>query len=536
MLKALFKKQFMELGSYYFRSKRKNKKRGAAGIAGMILIFLLLFISLGSMFFMIATQICEPLLLMDLGWLFFTLMGIIALVLGVFGSVFSTFAGLYHAKDNETLLAMPIPPSKLLLVRLATVYITGLVFEMIVMIPALIAYWVTVPKVGIGQIVMQLLLVLLLGLVILVLTCILGWLVALISARLKNKSFVTVALTLVFIAAYYFVYFRINTMLMNMLANAENVAAGIRGAVYPLYAFGRGGEGDAVSFLIFAAIALVLFVVCLYVLSRTFIRIVTTNRGEKKKVYTKQQQLKSGSVRSTLLMRELRRFKASPAYMLNAGFGLLMLPLLGIFALIKMGTVRGVIDGLGATMPGAVPFLPLAALAAVGFLSSMNTMTAPSVSLEGKTLWAIQSLPVDAWDVLKAKLQMHVGLSLLPLLFATVVLCFVIRASLPQAVCIILVALLFLVFSAVFGLALNLKKPSLDWTNETVAVKQSPAVMISIFGLWALALAMAALYYPLRNVMRPEPYMLIWIVILALADWLLLRWLKTRGSRIFAEL
>ena len=535
MLKALFKKQFLELSSYYFRSKKRKKTGSAAGIAGFILIFLLLFVSLGSMFFMIAAQLCDPLLSVGLGWFYFTVMGIIAAVLGVFGSVFSTYTGLYHAKDNELLLSMPIPPSRILLVRLATVYVTGLLFEAIVMVPTLLAYWFAAPGFSVLQLVLQILLILLLGLVILVLTCILGWVVALIAVRLKNKSFVTVALSLVFIAAYYFVYFRINSFLMGMLARADSVAASIRGAAYPLYAFGRAGEGDAVSFLIFAAIAVVLFVICLIVMSRTFLQIVTDRRGEKTAVY-REQPMKSASVRSALLHRELGRFKSSPTYMLNAGLGLLMLPLLGIFALIKMQTVRGVIGSFAASEPMVAAFLPLIAIAAVGFLSSMNTMTAPSVSLEGRSLWVIQSLPVDAWDVLKAKLQMHVGLSVLPTLFATVVLCIVIRAEIAQAACITVISVLFLIFSAEFGLALNLKKPSLDWTNEAVAVKQSPAVMIALFGMWVLALAMGALYYPLRNVMETEIYMILWIVLLALADWLLLQWLKKRGSRIFAEL
>ena len=33
----------------------------------------------------------------------------IALALGIFGSVFNTFASLYQAKDNDLLLSLPIP-------------------------------------------------------------------------------------------------------------------------------------------------------------------------------------------------------------------------------------------------------------------------------------------------------------------------------------------------------------------------------------------------------------------------------------------
>ena len=42
-------------------------------------------------------------------WLYFTLMGLVAIFLGAFGSVFNTYSSLYLAKDNDLLLSLPIP-------------------------------------------------------------------------------------------------------------------------------------------------------------------------------------------------------------------------------------------------------------------------------------------------------------------------------------------------------------------------------------------------------------------------------------------
>ena len=44
-------------------------------------------------------------------------------------------------------------------------------------------------------------------------------------------------------------------------------------------------------------------------------------------------------------------------------------------------------------------------------MGAMNDMAAPSVSLEGKNIWVVQSLPVPAWYVLRAKLTMHLLLA-----------------------------------------------------------------------------------------------------------------------------
>ena len=44
-------------------------------------------------------------------------------------------------------------------------------------------------------------------------------------------------------------------------------------------------------------------------------------------------------------------------------------------------------------------------------------MAAPSVSLEGKNLWLLQSLPVKPWQALRAKLTVQLLLTGIPALF-----------------------------------------------------------------------------------------------------------------------
>ena len=68
---------------------------------------------LGGMFAMLAKILCAPLHAAGLGWLYFAMMGLIAVLLGAFGSVFTTYSTLYLAKDNDLLLSLPIPVSVL---------------------------------------------------------------------------------------------------------------------------------------------------------------------------------------------------------------------------------------------------------------------------------------------------------------------------------------------------------------------------------------------------------------------------------------
>lgn len=56
------------------------------------------------------------------------------------------------------------------------------------------------------------------------------------------------------------------------------------------------------------------------------------------------------------------------------------------------------LDAMFAETAGSVPLLLCVVLC--GF-ASMNFMTAPSISLEGISLWLLQSLPIDTIDTWK---------------------------------------------------------------------------------------------------------------------------------------
>mgnify|MGYP001541597997 FL=1 len=139
MLKTLVKKQLMEIFRSYFYNAKTNKKRSAAGTAAYILLFAALMLGgLGGMFTGLSLMLCVPLSQAGMGWLYFALMGLLAAFLGAFGSVFNTYSALYFAKDNDLMLSLPIPVRTLMASRLLTVYLMGLMYSAVVILPAVI--------------------------------------------------------------------------------------------------------------------------------------------------------------------------------------------------------------------------------------------------------------------------------------------------------------------------------------------------------------------------------------------------------------
>lgn len=533
MLSVLLKKQMTEIFRNYFYNPKKNTARSKAGIIGYIILFVAIMAGLlGGMFTYLSLAICSALAAAGMDWLYFALMGLLAILLGVFGSVFNTYSCLYLSKDNDLLLSLPIPVNVIMASRLLTVYLMGLMYSIVVILPAVIVYWVTV-SVSAGEIFGCLLLILLISVFVLTLSFALGWVVAKISLKLKNKSFITVVVSLAFIGGYYFFYFKAQTLIQALVANAADYGEKIKGAAYPLYLFGRVGVGDAFAMAVVSAVVLALFALMWALISRSFLKIATSSGNTAKKVY-KETAVKQKSIAAALLAKEFGRFTASPNYMLNCGLGILLLPIAGVMLLWKGSDVISVLNEVFGARAGCVPVL---LCAVVCMLASMNDMAAPSVSLEGKSLWLMQSLPVTPWQVLRGKLGMQLILTEIPVLFCIICIAFIYPFNTLELILTALVPMLYVLLSALFGLFLGLKMPNLNWTSEITPIKQSAPVAIALFSGFGYTVLLCGGYMLLNGwKLGFVGYMsLLGAVTLALCG-LLYFWLKNMGSKLFAGL
>ena len=529
MLSVLLKKQLTEIFRNYFYNPKTNKARSKAAVAAYIVLFaVLMAVILGGMFTVLSAALCTPLTAAGLDWLYFALMALLATLLGAFGSVFNTYSGLYLAKDNDLLLSMPIPVNTLMASRLLGVYLMGLMYSGVVMLPAVIVYWVATPAPAAAV-----MLVFLLSVFVLALSCVLGWLVAKISQKLKNKSFITVVLSLVFFGAYYFFYFKAEDLLQELLRSAAVYGARIKGAAYPLYLLGRVGTGDITAMLTVSAVILALFAALWVLLRRSFIRIATATGQSAKRAYRERAAVRR-SVSSALLSKELRRFTASPNYMLNCGMGVLLMPLAGFTLLWKGPDIRAALGAALGAETGA--YLSVMLTAALCMLAAMNDMAAPSVSLEGKSLWLLQSLPVTPWQVLRAKLRFQLLLTAIPMLVCLVCAVIALPMAAAETALMAVLSLLFVVFSALLGLTLGLKMPHLHWTSELAPIKQSACVAITLLGGWGYALVLLFGFLLAGQRLGAAAYMGIFAVLTLLACVWLYRWLKKRGVVLFAAL
>ena len=529
MLKVLIKKQLLEI---FQRMLRRDAKRGRRRTRKGVLIFGAILIAyLAFMFTFLAIVLAKTMLPLDMGWFYFVVLSGMATVFGTLGSVFSTCYTLYMAKDNDLLLSMPIPVKYVILSRLLSVYLMGLFYSGMLSIPAVVVYWVragVTPAVLLGG----LLLILLISLIVLGLSCILGWVVAKAIQRLKNRSFLTVLIALTLVGVYYYFYFRLMNRAENILDNTLRFGRMLRDSAYPVYLLGRIGEGELPGMLLWTAAVGLLLALIWFVLQRSFLAI-STDSASGRRLRERKTQVRQTNPSAALFRKEWYRFSSSANYMLNCGLGVVFLLGFGVYLLLQGRKVLFLIATILDSFPGAVPVM----MCAVGvMLAGLVDITAPSVSLEGRAIWQPQCMPVTPWQVLRAKLLLHLAVAAGPTIFCLLSVALVSPGTVAQKLLTVACGVLAMLLIAMLGLTLGLKLPNLNWINEVVPVKQSLAVLLTIFSGMALGLAIGGSYFLLYDLIGATAYLSVISLLLLSADALLLLWLRHSGARRFSEL
>lgn len=490
MLLTLIKIRIKALLSGLGSGSKKKTTKGSKILYAILAIYVLV-VFLG-LFGIIFYKICDAFIAMGLGWLYFAFMGLMIFFLCFIGSVFATQNQIFEAKDNEMLLAMPLKPRDILMSRMVSLLGLNLVMELIVLIPGAAVFIYTNGISLLGAVIL-ILTALLLPFMVMAVSALAGWLIALISSRMRRKNVVITVLMVVLFGAYMYVCFMWQKYINVLVENGEAVADAIKKAMPPFYHLGMGiFEGSFGSFAVFAAFAIVPFAVVYWVISASFVRIATANRGRKRIEY-KARAMKVSGQKAALVKKEMTHFFGSPSYMFNAGIGLVFMPVVAAIVWYQMrkddvSMIVSLIDPDGSLAGSAV-------CGVLGILASMVTISAPSISVEGKTMWILKSLPVRASDALMTKAYAHIAISLPCLLLSAVIFEIALSMDVTGRIMTVVYPVVMTVFFALLGLLLNLRFPKFDWINEAVAVKQSMSVFLAVMIAMISSIAPVVLYF-----------------------------------------
>ena len=187
------------------------------------------------------------------------------------------------------------------------------------------------------------------------------------------------------------------------------------------------------------------------------------------------------------MRKELNRFFGSTVFVTNAGFGLIMF-LVGIGAICwKFNDLERLFSEDSAiTFAEVKAMLPVGVYLWMSFMTLMTFITGAMISLEGKRINILKTLPVRATTILKAKVFAALTIILPPVLIGDLVAAIWFKFGIVETALLLLGSITIPSAMQIWGILVDLKNPMLDAENDAEVVKQSRNTLVLTVSAFAM--------------------------------------------------
>lgn len=467
-----------QLGNFFnmnvvIHSKDKKKKAGMiAMMAVWVLLIAMVWFYIGLLTYgyaQIGLGEIVPMYLVAIS-------GIVILFFGILkaGSI------IFQKASYEMLRSLPVSQTAIVVSRFLSMYLSNLLLAFIVMLPGMAAYgYLLRPDfsfylIGIvGTIFIPLL--------PMTLATLIGALVTAVSSRMRHKNLVATILTLGSVGIIMLLSSGLTAIEEEitpaMILNLANIMTSLIGNLYPPAVWmGKAMVScDLGQFGLFLGISIIIFLAMAAVVSANFSKICQGLFSTAAKHDYQMTELKSASILSALYKKEVKRYFASSIYVTNTIIGPLMMAAFAIAVFAAGEETILLYFPFIDEVTGLFPFV-------MGAIASMATTTCASISIEGKEWWIIKSLPVSAKALLDGKLLLNVTINAPCYVISEILLILALKPEGMELVWLIVLPVIFIAFSGVFGITANLLLPNFEWQNEAEVVKQGAAVLVGGLG------------------------------------------------------
>lgn len=422
----------------------------------------------------------------------------LALVCGIY-TIFVLFTTvgssklLFGAKDYDLLNSLPIKPHVIILSKIAYAYILDLIGAFVCFIPAVITYSIIVGNIAI-TLLMALLALPFVPLFPLVLGFLLGTVINVISAKVKNKTLFGTIFGIIFFGAYFYFMFAMDTSNVNdeQMANA---ILNVKGIFCLFFGYSKGVTGNYLLLIAHSLFGVLFALGYIFIVSKYYKKVNTLIMSKRSsgKYKLQQDSATSSTMSIALLKREIKMFFSDTTIIINTIIGPLFSVVLAIFVLLK-GGLDGLTGGEGITAEESANlqyyvgllvknFLPYVAV----FFIGMSYYSAFAISIEGKNMWIIKHLPINGKGYFTSKLLMGLLLSVPTSLICIIVLGVALKAMWYDILIAVIITVAYAIFENLLGLAVNIKYHNFDWSSTAEVVKRGTSVNIcAIIGILAV--------------------------------------------------
>lgn len=457
-------------------------------------------------------------------------------ILSFITSIYKAQGTLFSSKDYDLLMALPIRNSTILTSKILSLMSINYIGTALVIVPASIVYFIYN-----GSLSWTFFIILIIGLIFIpmipiISASIIVVAITFISSRFKHKNIVTTVVGMIAFLLIMILSMNMQNYINEFIANSDSIVKGLSSIYLPaMYLKEALVNYDIFALIKFILISIVPFLIFILVFSKTF-KVINGKLSESyKKANYKVSKLEASSVIKSLITQELRRYFATPIYVMNTAFGMVLLVAASIATLFV--SKETLVEFLG--YPEIANMIPVEILVFLVFTIGLSCTTNSSISLEGNRLWILKSLPIEPNDIFKGKIITNLIITIPASIIANVFFYIGLKFDIKYLIFNLVISIVFAIVSAILGIIINLYFPKMEWTNPTTVVKQSASVMITILGILILILVVVAVSVVLVKVFNITNMMIILssvLIIFLIALFVSIKVLNNIGSEKFNRL
>ena len=425
--------------------------------------------------------------------IYFALAFMVNLCMGIYKAK----SAIYRERDIDQMSAFPVNGVSIVASRVFRMYVDNLILALIIIIPSMIVYTVNIGS-GVSGYIFIIPLCLVLPILPSAISAWVGILFAAIIARNRHKVLTEVLLALVLVIGSFVISGVISSKAgmgtpgafahkneINEQISAEitkmlsEKMEALEEAFPPMKLMENiMNNANVAGLLIYAAISLAVFAITVFFIGSRFFSISKRLFNTRIHRQYSMEGLKKKSIMTALLKKEAARYFSSGIYVSNT--------IIGFVLAIVFAVALGFIDiETMISNAGEIP-IKLNADAGIGYILaitfSMMSISASSISMEGKNWWIMRTLPLEAKEILGAKLLFNLIVAAPFYTLSEIILLFTVNAGVMERLWLIIIPLMVLLYSVLLGLFCNLKLPKFNWEKESDVVKQSAATGLSLLG------------------------------------------------------
>ncbi|MCI9303932.1 ABC transporter permease [Clostridium sp.] len=510
----------------------KEKKKLTITSLTLILIAIVIWFMSTSYSIALAT-VLKPMGYLDLILIIAVL---VSSILSFITSIYKAQGTLFSSKDYDLLMSLPIKNSTILTSKILSLMSINYIETALIIIPASIVYFIYN-----GNLSWSFFCVLLIGLIFvpmipIIASAIIAVIITFISSRFKHKNTLTIVVGMIATLLIMVVLINMQNYINKFIANSEFIVNGLSNIYLPaLYLKNALVNFDLVSLAKLIAVSIIPFIIFIFVFSKTF-KVINGKLSESyKRANYKIKKLETSSITKSLVNQEIKRYFATPIYVMNTAIGMVLLVAGSIATLfISKETLAELFK-----YTEIVNIIPIAILVVLIFTIGLSCTTNSSISLEGNRLWILKVLPIEPKEIFKGKIITNLIITIPAVIIANIIFYIGLKYNFKYLMLNLSISIVFCVLSSVIGLIVNLYFPKMEWTNPTTVVKQSASVMITILSIFLLILGVVGITILLTYVFNINNMDIILIIVLAVFLIMLFISIKTLnniGSEKFNKL